>query len=132
VLADIARIISIVMAVLGAVGAQTGLDVGKLAPIIGKITDILGSLSGLTTPSTVDAAIADLAAILSTLNSDGVLTDVPIVEEALVVIAKFKVVEADYMAGQVALISSKFSFNGVAGSLIALKDGGSAAQLLGM
>jgi hypothetical protein len=41
-LADIARIISIVMAVLGAVGAQTGLDVGKVAPIIGKITEILG------------------------------------------------------------------------------------------
>jgi hypothetical protein len=131
-LADIARIISIVMAVLGAVGAQTGLDVGKIAPIIGKITEILGSLSGLTTPSTVDAAIADLAAILSALNSDGVLTDVPIVEEALAVIAKFKVVEADYMAGQVAVISSNFSFNGVAGDLLAVSKGGAAAQLLGM
>jgi hypothetical protein len=131
-LADIARIISIVMAVLGAVGAQTGLDIGKIAPIIAKITEILGSLSGLTTPSTVDAAIADLSEILSTLNSEGVLTEVPIVEEALAVIAKFKVVESDYMDGQAAIISSNFSFNGVPGDLLAVSKNGAAAKLLGM
>jgi len=132
VLADIARIISIVTSVLGAVGAQTGLDIGKIAPIIAKITEILGSLSGLTTPLTVDAAIADLSEILSTLNSEGVLTEVPIVEEALAVIAKFKVVKADYLSGQVAIISNKFSYDGVAGALLAVSDGGAAAKLLGM
>jgi hypothetical protein len=61
-----------------------------------------------------------------------VLTDVPIVEEALAVIAKFKVVESDYMAGQVAIISSTFSFNGVAGDLLAVSKNGAASKLLGL
>jgi hypothetical protein len=132
VLADIAKILSIVMSVLGAVGAQAGIDVSKVGPIIAKVTAVLGSLGGLTTPSTIDAAVADLEAVLAAAKAQGVLPDIPALNEALSVISKFKVVEADYVSGQVAIISSNFSFDGIAGDLVALRKGGAAAQLLGM
>jgi uncharacterized membrane protein (DUF4010 family) len=131
-LAEIAKIISIVTAVLGAVGSQAGVDVGKIGPILAQVNGILGSLSGLTTPKTIDQAIADLEIVVAAAKENGLLTNVPAIDEALSVMAKFKVVESNYMSGQVALVSSTFSFNGESGCLIALKDGGPAAQLLGM
>jgi len=132
VLTDIAKAISVAVAVLGALGAQTGVDLAKVSPIIGKIAGILASLSGITNPNSLDKAIHDLELVLDAAQKSGLLTNVPAVNEALDVISKYKVVEADYVAGQVALISSTFSFNGIGGDLIAVRKSGAAAKLLGL
>ena len=131
-LTDIAKAISVAVAVLGALGAQTGVDLAKVSPIIGKIAGILASLSGITNPNSLDKAIHDLELVLDAAQKSGLLTNVPAVNEALDVISKYKVVEADYVAGQVALISSTFSFNGIGGDLIAVRKSGAAAKLLGL
>jgi hypothetical protein len=131
-LATIQKVFSVIMAVLAALGASTTLNVSAIAPILAKIAALLASLSSLKSPTDVDSALADLVSALSALKTSGLIADTTPLDEALAVIAKYEQVEADYKSGQVALLDSNFSFDGVEGDLIAIAKGGSAAATLGL
>ena len=124
--------ISIALSVLPALGGQAGVDVGKIAPIIDKVTATLAAVNGLSSPTTISEAIADLHDVLTAAQSSGLLPNAALIDDAIAVIGKFQTVAADYSAGQVAIIDANFHFNGVAGDLIAISKGGAAAQSLGL
>jgi hypothetical protein len=131
--ASILQIVTTVATVLGLITtAIPSTQLGTVLPIIQKIQTLLSGLSSLTPPTTVDADIADLVTLLTELQTTGVFTNSTAVTQALGIIAKFQAVEADYKSGQAALIDSNFSFDGVAGDLIAVSKGGPAAEALGL
>lgn len=131
-LATIQKVISVVVLVLGAIGATTNVDVSHVAPIISKISTLLGSLSSLKTPTDVDSALLDLTSALSALKATGIITNTTPIDAALTEIAKFTAVEHDYVSGQVALIDSNFSFDGIKGDLFAISKSSPVRADLGM
>jgi hypothetical protein len=81
-------------------------------------------------PASVQAAVADLQALITTLVNDGILPATNVVVAVAADIAKFEATVADYDSGQAAVLGS-ITFDGKHGHILAVADGGAASQALG-
>lgn len=128
---NIQSILSIISVIVAAIGGLTNLNTSAITPILTKISGIIASITTLKTPDSIEADIADLQTLLTSLQASGAITGegATAITNALSVLNEAVASIANYKSGQFALIDDNFSAFGVPGVLVAFTKTGPAYQL---
>lgn len=89
-------------------------------------------MASLFSAQTIESILNDIGAVIGTVKAiDPNIGSSPIVADAENLIGKYQADAANYEAGQ-AVVLSTMSYNGKAGTIVAVMNGGPAAQSLGL
>jgi hypothetical protein len=137
----IGNILSAVLPALGAVRqalpnhAANPQATGHLTGLLGTIETLLGLVTGESwpTPNTLSNALTDLMQAVKLVTGSGVITGPALAtaEQLAVNLGKVAAAAADYKSGQMAILYTNFSYDGIPGDIGAWSKTGAAAEALG-
>jgi len=141
-LLTVARVLSVILPAIGAVKAilpsHSAPPAGASDPvqtIIQKIEALLAAITGTAwqDPNSIENDIADLEAALGLAVNSGLISGsaLSLVQDAQAAIGKAAAALSNYKGGQMAVLDSNFSAEGIPGYIGAWSKGGAVAQLLG-
>jgi len=136
----VAQVIGAVVPAIGAVRAAlpshaAAGDTAHSETVLEKVLALLGAVAGTTwqDPRTLSGLFADLQGALGIVAGGGVVTGpaLDLVTQAHDTVGSIAASLANYKAGDMAVISTDFSVEGIAGNVGAWSKTGNVARLLG-